>query len=147
MAVLIIVGLGLAMYRFWYDGGHTIVTVGNTQFAVEIADDSQEREQGLQGKKKLGEDKGMLFIFPNRAQHQFWMKDTLVSLDIIWIDGNKVVDITKHVKPAQEGIPDYEIPTYSPDTPVTMVMEIGEGLAEKYKIDVGDTVRISDSGE
>src|SRR4030042_2848822 len=57
-------------------------------FSVELAVTPEEREEGLMFRKNLDSDKGMLFIFEKEGKYGFWMKKTLIPLDIIWIDDN-----------------------------------------------------------
>ena len=66
--------------------GISQVTVENVEFDVELAQTPAEREKGLSNRAELCDQCGMLFIFENNNYHSFWMKDTLVPLDIIWID-------------------------------------------------------------
>src|ERR1044072_2206464 len=58
----------------------------NKCFNVEIASDEEQRIKGLQLRRLLDEDKGMLFVFPQEGLYPFWMKSTLIPLDIVWLD-------------------------------------------------------------
>ncbi len=114
------------------------VEIGQKVFKVEIVKDSWELEKGLGGRKPLAENRGMLFVFPKEDFYQFWMKDMKFSIDIIWINQGKIVDI-------KEKAP---IPTtnfleqYRPESPAKYVLEIGAGLVEKYRFKVGDAVKL-----
>ena len=67
---------------------------------MEIADTNQKRIKGLSNRKSLGSDKGMVFIFEQEEELCFWMKDTLIPLDMIWLNKNKkVTKIKKNVQP------------------------------------------------
>lgn len=71
-------------------------------FNVRIADSEKEREQGLMFVKNLDNDEGMLFVFEKNEEHCFWMKNTLIPLDLIWVDDNlKVSDITENFMPCK----------------------------------------------
>ncbi|MCK4265810.1 MAG: DUF192 domain-containing protein, partial [Thermoplasmata archaeon] len=74
---------------------YALVTFGtdgsNVTFTCEIADDSAERSEGLMYRTELASDHGMLFVFDHTQEVQFWMKNTLIPLDIIFIDNNGVV--------------------------------------------------------
>lgn len=106
-------------------------------FEVEIAQTDRERKQGLMFRKKLAQDKGMLFIFEQEKEHSFWLKNTLIPLDIIWLDENqRVVFIEKNALPcpAQEE----KCQSIKPNKKAKYVLEINAGLAEKINLQTGD---------
>ena len=71
-------------------------------FQVELARTESERDQGLMYRKELDKNKGMLFIFDKEGIYPFWMKNTLIPLDMIWIDSNnKIVFIAQNVQPCK----------------------------------------------
>ena len=68
--------------------------------AVELAADPASRERGLMFRQKLEEGRGMLFVFEEEGEHPFWMKDTLISLDIVFIDGRgRITGIAPRAQP------------------------------------------------
>ena len=71
---------------------------------VEVADTPEERSKGLSGREHLEEKRGMLFVFEQESRsHCFWMKDTTISLDIVWLDKDKkVVDVRSRTQPLSE---------------------------------------------
>jgi uncharacterized protein len=101
---------------------------------IEIADNDAERTQGLMYRKNMPETQGMLFIFPKPEMHTFWMKNTVMSLDIIYIGADrKIVSIGKYAKPfSEETIPSGKEAQY--------VLEVNAGFADKYKLAAGDAV-------
>jgi len=75
-------------------------------FDVEIVDSDIDRAEGLMFRESLCDDCGMLFIFDENGRYPFWMKNTLIYLDIIWIDENKeIVFITEKAEPYQYHYP------------------------------------------
>ena len=113
------------------DNGKNLIKI-----SVEIADDSNEMEKGLMFRERLDENKGMLFVFGDNAARTFWMKNTLIPLDMIFIDDkNEIVDI----KPA---VPCKAEPCelYKSAKPAKYVLEVNEGFAEKNSIGVGDKI-------
>ncbi len=103
--------------------------------AVEVADNDAARIRGLQGRFSLPEGSGMLFVFPEQDLLNFWMKDTLIPLDIIWLDpAQQVVDVKAHVPPCQEN----PCPIYTPTGQALYVLEINAGAAQTYNIQSGD---------
>lgn len=111
------------------------VCFGPRCFDVEIAQTFAEHIRGLQGRPSMGREKGMLFIFQESARHGFWMKDTLIPLDMIWMDQDgKIVTIIADVQPC---IAD-PCPTYHPIQEAMYVLELNGSLAEEFGIRVGD---------
>ena len=107
----------------------------NDCFSVEVADTESKRTQGLMFRKKLEQDRGMLFIFDEEGIYSFWMKNTLIPLDIIWInEKDEVVFIKKYFQPCQEE----PCKSVTPDKEAKYVLEINGGLADKINIKVGD---------
>lgn len=114
-----------------------VVTASGTvhRFRVEIADDEAERQHGLMNRPKMDRDRGMLFEFPSEQIRSFWMKNTYIPLDIIYIarDG-RIVSIAANTTPFSEA----PIPS---EGPANGVLEINGGLAAELGIRPGDTVR------
>jgi len=117
------------------------VTINDKVISVEVVKEPKDREKGLSGRESLGEYKGMLFVFDSSEKPpSFWMKDMLISLDIIWIRDGKIVRIDKAV-PAPA--PDTKLKLYSPGQSIDYVLEVNSGLSEANSIIVGDPVSIS----
>jgi len=97
----------------------------------------EERQKGLSGVTALPENEGMLFIFEEEGRYGFWMKDTLLSLDIIWINNNQeIVHIERNVRPES-----YPATYYSP-VPARFVVEVNAFFTSTFNINVGDKVTI-----
>ncbi len=114
----------------------TIVTAsGGHAFQVEIANDEASREHGLMDRRYLPPNRGMLFEFEANAPEGFWMKDTLIPLDMIFIapDGT-VTHIAENAAPLSQTV------IYS-GGPCLGVLEVNGGVAEKIGLKVGDKVR------
>ena len=108
---------------------------GPVHFTVEIADDDRERARGLMFRESLADDHGMLFDFPQPEHASFWMRNTMISLDIIFIgtDG-RILNIAEHTTPYSEA------PVRSAGL-TRGVLEIRAGRAEELGIRPGDRVR------
>lgn len=134
--VIICSAVGLRTVNFFTKQGKVIIK--DQTFKVAVLKDEWELRQGLSGKEKLAKNKGMLFVFPKEDKYSFWMKDMRFSIDIIWINNDKIIHI-------EENLP---IPTtnyleeYSPEEPARYVLEINAGLSQKYGFKVGDTVKL-----
>lgn len=112
------------------------VCIKDRCFNVKIADDDAERASGLMFIEKLDDNAGMIFIFETSGNYSFWMKNTFIPLDIIWIDENKtIVYISKNNLPCNE-----ICELIVPEKETMYVLEIKAGLAEKYGFKTGDAV-------
>lgn len=110
--------------------------VRDTCFTVEVAVSPEQKARGLMFRGELGPDQGMLFLYPDQARRTFWMKNTFIPLDIIWIDSAlTVVGITKNAQPCR----DQSCPRYESPADVQYVLEVNAGSAEKIGLQNGDT--------
>lgn len=104
------------------------------QLEIEIADDEFEIQTGLMYRPAMQENRGMLFVFKRPEPHAFYMKNTLIPLDIIFIDSNKqIVNIHKNAHPLDES----SLPS---EGPVQYVLEINGGLSERWGLKKGDKI-------
>ena len=107
----------------------------NVSFVVEIADTPSKREMGLQYRRELAADRGMIFLFPGESQQSFWMKNTPLALDMIFINRErKIVGIVEQTVP-------FSLDPRSVGAPSQYVLEINGGLAKRHAIKAGDAVR------
>lgn len=114
--------------------------MGTHRFRVAIADDDHERAAGLMQVNHIDDDEGMLFVFDDENVRTFWMKNTIIPLDMIFIDsGFRIVSIQKNAVPCTAG----PCPTYPSVLPVMYVLEINGGLADEKNINAGDVVAIT----
>lgn len=118
------------------------IVINNTRIKVELADTSSKRKQGLGGRQTLASDEGMLFIFEDSGKHPFWMKGLSFALDFVWINGNKVADVTENVQPPVSGQNDEFLPIYQSKEDIDKVLEVSAGTAQRLNIKVGDTLKI-----
>ena len=118
-----------------------VVLPDNFAVQVEIAADDPTREQGLMFRDHLADDKGMIFLFAQNGVYPFWMKNTLIPLDMIWIDdAKKVVTVASDVPPCKaDPCPSY--PANGP-APARYVLETAAGVAAKHQVVVGKTLRM-----
>lgn len=107
---------------------------GVASFKVEIADSEMEREYGLMCRRALSPDRGMLFLFARETPQMFWMRNTLIPLDIIYIGADgRVVSISRNVQPLDEsGAPSAG--------PAKFVLELAAGRAAQIGLLPGDRV-------
>lgn len=121
--------LGQGKVTFLNDQGEEHISV-----VVEIARDDYTRAMGLMFRENLPETQGMLFIFEKEKSQYFWMKNTPVSLDMIFVNSqNKIVNIEKYTKP-------YSLQSYPSIRPAIMVIEVVAGFSERHSVSVGDSI-------
>ncbi len=114
----------------------TVCFANGTCVQVELAKTPAERQQGLMFREYLSEYEGMLFVFESEGNHGFWMKNTRIPLDAIWIGHeNKIVGIQTMV-PCEKD----PCPIYTPKKNSVYVLEINAGLAEKWGLREGQSV-------
>lgn len=105
-----------------------------TTISIEIAENDYGTATGLMYRKSMEEKQGMLFIFPDMAMHSFYMKNTEIPLDLIFIDDSlKIASFQKEAKPFDES-------GLSSKVPIKYVLEINSGLVDKWELVVGDRI-------
>lgn len=104
------------------------------EFDIEIAETDYETQTGLMYRESMEKNQGMLFIFPDVSMHYFYMKNTLIPLDIIYIgDNQKIASFQKNAQPNDET-------SLSSKVPIKYVLEINAGLSDKFGLQVGDSI-------
>ncbi len=106
-----------------------------SSITAELAVTPSERARGLMFREKLLPDQGMLFVFEIEDYHSFWMKNTLIALDMLWLDKDKrIVHIERDVQPCRVD----PCPSYTPKRPGSYVLELKAGSAERLKLNLFD---------
>ncbi|MGD9129379.1 MAG: DUF192 domain-containing protein [Candidatus Woesebacteria bacterium] len=95
---------------------------------VEVVNTAESINQGLSGRDKIGSD-GMLFVFPEKEIVKFWMKEMRFDLDLVWMDDDKIVDITANVPAPTKDMQLSDLSIYNPKVPVNIVLELEAGKA------------------
>jgi uncharacterized membrane protein (UPF0127 family) len=102
---------------------------------AELARTDEERARGLMFRERIRPDEGMLFVFEEEGLHSFWMKNTLVPLDILWLGRDRrIIHIAADVPPCKSD----PCPTYGPDIPASFVLELKAGEARARGLKPGD---------
>ena len=113
--------------------------IGKRTFTLEVAETDRTREIGLMNRKSMPEDHGMIFVYSRDQEMGFWMKNTLIPLDIIFIDGKgKMVSIH------QMAALDEKHTTYSKG-PARYAIELNKGMAEEAGVKEGDVLKLPES--
>ncbi len=118
------------------------VCFNNNCFDVELALSQSQIEKGLMFRNSLGEKQGMLFVFPEQGDYGFWMKNTKIPLDIIWINENsEVAFISENAQICENG--NDLCPVIKPGKNAKYVLEINAFEAEKIGLKQGDKASVS----
>ena len=109
---------------------------------VDVADDANERATGLSGREIMAENEGMMFVFPQPGVPNFVMREMKFSLDFVWVNGDKIVDLYENAPPEASGTPADQMKYYSPSSPVDKVIEVNAGYIRKFGLKVGDRIGV-----
>lgn len=116
------------------------VSLGGHRFSAEIAATPAEQAHGLMDRTSMPADHGMLFVFPQAQPLTFWMKDTLIPLDMLFFDdAHRLVTIRANVPPCKVD----PCPTYASTAPARYVLELNAGTAAKLGLRKGDVITFS----
>lgn len=101
---------------------------------IELAKTDYETQTGLMYRTAMAENRGMLFVFNQEAYHSFYMRNTIIPLDIIYINKDmEIVSFAKNAKPFDET----SLPS---GQPVQYVLEVNAGMMDKWNVEVGDKI-------
>jgi uncharacterized membrane protein (UPF0127 family) len=121
------------------DSGSTLPTVqmklGDRTFTLEVADTDANRQYGLMRRNSMPADHGMIFVFAREAPLAFWMRNTRIPLDIIYVNSAGKVVSVKQMKP-------YDEKTTPSEGPAQYAIELNKGAAEKAGVKAGMTLQL-----
>ncbi|MBQ0786017.1 MAG: DUF192 domain-containing protein [Oceanihabitans sp.] len=112
-----------------------------TTLDIEIADTDYEVQTGLMYRNAMHKNQGMLFVFPTMRERFFYMKNTRIPLDLIYLDNHK------HIVSFQENAKPFDETSLPSRVPAQYVLEINAGLAEKWLLEVGDRIEYTETNE
>ena len=121
--------------------GPRVAMPSGAVYSVELAVNPEDQAQGLMFRESLPERAGMLFLFPEASPHHFWMKNTMIPLDMIWLDEAGTVLFVSADTPPCKADP---CPNYGPDVPARSVLEIAGGKAKAEGVRVGVRLQLID---
>ena len=116
----------------------TTVTIDDIQIIAWIADTQTARETGLMGMQNINENEGMLFVYEVPGAYSFWMKNTLMPLDVIFVSNNMKIISIQNMEPCITE----PCRIYPPPSDILYAIEVKGGFAERNNIEVGQIVNI-----
>lgn len=116
---------------------------GFTLYA-EKADTEAKRQKGLMERRHLEDQEGMIFYFDQTDRHSFWMFNTLIPLAVLFINEELIVVDVQYMEPCSSTSPE-ECPVYTARKPSRMAVEINQKTARRYRIGLGDKIRLEGS--
>ena len=116
-----------------------LTPAGPKKVLLEVADTDRERSRGLMFRTRLGKDRGMLFVFDEPGQPGFWMKNTYLELDILFLSADgTIVDLFEELSPC----PMDPCPSYAPRAPARYALEVAGGFVAHHAVRRGDRIRL-----
>lgn len=140
--IFIILALALIVLGFFIFGSSSKKTTlefpnHNLKIEVELAENIVQWTKGLMFRKSLAQDSGMLFVFPDEAIRTFWMKNTYIPLDLIFISASKkIAEIKANFDPCQKD----QCSIYTSQIPAQYVLEVNAGFVQKNNLQIGEPV-------
>lgn len=118
------------------------ITFSDTTYNIQIANTQAARTRGLMNVPHMDNNQGMLFVFEDEQPRSFWMKNTLIPLDLIFLNKNfEVVEIKENFEPCLTT----ECPSYTSQNPSSYVLELNAGEVSSQKINVGNNAILNDN--
>lgn len=141
--IVLVIGIN-AVFLSWQNQNprvRLLTEAGEFDVEVEIADSPEEMRKGLMFRESLAEGEGMFFIYANEAILSFWMKNTLIPLDMIFLSRDLKV---KHIQHGALPCPSDQThcPTYSSEEKVKYVLEVPGGYSKKIGLNLGDSIQL-----
>ena len=109
---------------------------------LELAITPQERSRGLSNREHLAPDGGMVFVFSQASTLSFWMKETLIPLDILFLDSERRI-VNIHTMHPQPGVPTGQLTLYRSTSPAQYAVEVNAGIAAELGLEAGMVVEFT----
>ncbi len=148
--IIILILLSLAAYLLFFNKtGPTDqinLQIKNKTYNLEIARSLNQKSQGLSNRTSLCSNCGMIFVYQSESYYPFWMKDTLIPLDMIWLDKEgRVVTIHTATPQPDTSLPDLKL--YQNSKPARYIIELNAGESDNIGLRVGDRVNLPNLDE
>jgi uncharacterized membrane protein (UPF0127 family) len=145
ISLIILIAIPIVIFFFYKKPSSKFETVNlkikNIDYKLEIAKSISQKSAGLSKRTKLCSNCGMIFIFSNLAPRYFWMKNTLIPLDMLFLDQNGVIN-TIHTAVPEPNTSDLKLKIYSSLAPAKYVIEIPSGRAQELGLKIGSQINL-----
>lgn len=119
--------------------GSVFFKANDLSLRVEIAANEKQRQTGLMFRQALDADQGMLFVFEEQSNISVWMKNTLIPLDVLFIDQTgKIVSMLKNLPPCKQ----INCPVYHSGAPASFMLEVATGFIDQQQIQTGQALKL-----
>lgn len=135
LLLVIVIFIGIILVYININKTKTI-TINNKYYKVEVVTDLLSKTKGLSNREKLTNIDGMLFVYSAPEIQNFWMKDMRFDLDLIWINNNKIIGLTKNISFKDQ------FRQYSSALPCDWVLEVPSGKVDQEHWQIGDTITL-----
>jgi len=142
LPLTIILVLGFLLYKLFIKNSplETInITINNKKFDLEVAKSLNQKSQGLSNRSSLCPNCGMIFIYPKEGIYPFWMKETLIPLDMIWVNKNGIVTDIVTANP-EPNTPITKLTLYRNTSPAQYIIELNANQSQEIKLKIGDQI-------
>jgi len=137
--IIIFLILGISFHNKAFANETLVISINNHIFTVELAVSAAERSQGLKHRKSLAPYSGMLFVYPDSQFISFWMKQTLIPLDLLFFDKDgQLVELHHNIQPCK--VTDCKI--YTNTKPAQFALELAAGTATELRLQVGNNFSV-----
>lgn len=140
LLVIVLTTIGLNMYYARWP--EATVTIAGRPIKVLVADNFAHLMKGWSDRRDMGGYQGMLFIFFGRGDHTMVMRGMNFPLDMVWIDGDSIVDMAQNL-PTEPGRTEAQLTPYSARLPSTLVLELPAGFIQLNKLQIGDKITVT----
>jgi uncharacterized membrane protein (UPF0127 family) len=124
----------------WASPRGEVIFPDKTKVTVEIAETEEQRARGLMFRERMSPAEGMIFLFEGPGNYPFWMKNTLIPLDMIWLDQHARIVWIAHSVPPCKADP---CPSFDHEGDALYVVEVVSGFAKEHRLKVGDQLTLN----
>lgn len=142
LIILLLIIIYFVFIIFYRPKTNTVsITLNKTKYNFEIAKTISQKSLGLSGRTSLCKNCGMIFVYQREGNYPFWMKNTLIPLDMIWLDKTGKI-VSYHNAQPEPNVPLTKLKSYINSTPAQYILEINSLDFDKLNLKVGDIIKL-----